>query len=272
MASWMDFYRLCTNPRIILFLLWVSRVFCTINISFTTGGEFGVAVWARTLFILAIVFSIIDLMPLAIYESIGKTRSIRGTIIMMTSLALTSLCLVFTALFYHPLKNACNGLRATDCGRNSIMQTYFAFLGLNGLAVCITCARYIWLFCIPGPGRLPRDYKPFGQASSSSDMQELEPGNSDGSLAAIFLEQEMLQQQTQQSRRQGELSTQERNKPGPSHQVCSVIPPWTISVLTYLPSSKQATSISRMLTPGIFDSSSQLQYALVYAKYFRDPK
>jgi len=53
-------------------------------------------------------------------------------------------------------------------------------------------------------------------------MQE-HNGNSsdiDGPLAALFLEQREHKQQQQQAQ-QGELSTQDRNQSGSTHQVCN---------------------------------------------------
>jgi len=96
---------------------------------------------------------------------------------------------------------------------------YFTLLCLHVLALFYLSTIYLLVFCIPGPRRLPGDYKPFGRRS---DMQE-HNGNSsdiDGPLAALFLEQRehKQQQQQQQQAQQGELSTQDRNQSGSTHQ------------------------------------------------------
>ena len=138
-------------------------------------------------------------LALAEYESnkiLGKTRSARGTIVMMTSLTLSSLALISTALVEaYPLTQP--------------------QLVLHVLTIFFIFTRYLRLFCIPGPRRLPRDYKPFDGDSSISDRGEGNESSSDGPLVALLLKQEKYY-------RQGEL-TQDRNQSEPPHQVCMYI-------------------------------------------------
>ena len=164
-----------TSPAVIVYIagsLWTTRLTaCAITVYLTKP---------RTYAALATSFSAFDI-PLAEYESnkiLGKTRSARGAIAMMTSLTLSSLALISTALVEaYPLIQ---------------MQ-----LVLNVLTIFFIFTRYLRLFCIPGPRRLPRDYKPFDGDSSISDMGEGNESSSDGPLVALLLTQEKYYRQGQ---------------------------------------------------------------------------
>jgi hypothetical protein len=168
--------------------------------------------------VLATVFSIFDIIPLVKYDylnnkSLGKTRSTGGTIVMITSLTLSLLALVSSAFM---------ALRLGDrLFIGGIFLVNVAQLSFNAVTFLFIFTRYLRLFCIPGPRRLPRDYKPFDRASSISEMGQDNGSSNDDPLMALFLEQEKY--------RQRELSMQDRNQSGPTPQVCNL----TTSCLRY---------------------------------------
>jgi hypothetical protein len=198
-------------------ILLVSRAICSIVFLCWLGTTAGSGrVCTVTFAALAIVFSIVDSTLLVRYNYLnnnilGKTRSTGGTIVTMTSLIMSSLALVLSALILRLEEDS----DPYDIFRypNILWVVWTAQLGFHGVTFSFIFVRYLRLFCIPGPKRLPRDYKPFDRASSISEMGEGNGSSSDGPLTAIFLEQEEY--------RRGEPSTQDRNQFGPTHQVCN---------------------------------------------------
>jgi hypothetical protein len=194
-------------------ILLVSRAVFSIILLFVFGAIRLAPGRACMLAALATVFSIFDMTLLVKYNYLnnnilGKTRSTRGTIVMMTSLTSSSLALVssFFALYVDALEGDRSTSYIYDTTPGTLVVVCFTPLGFHILTVSVIFIRYLRLFCIPVPKRLPRDYKPFNRASSISEMEDLE-GNgssSDGPLTALFLFQEKY--------RQGAIST---------HQVCN---------------------------------------------------
>jgi hypothetical protein len=117
-----------------------------------------------------------DYLPVWIHMISGTIRSRRRQLLFLASLAISLLEILFLWLYCHAMN-----------------LPYGSPIGAQCVHIFIVFCIYLLDFQVPGPGRFPKDYKPFIKLSTDTDLQ-LDSDDEDGSgyLAGLFAEQQRL--------------------------------------------------------------------------------